>query len=241
MGRGTVAACLLLTACIAAPPAAVDSELVGVSVTCGGPAFSADVLASEGGAEEGNDPAAAALRALLDTPEALNLLPRAGWKVAVRHDDVVLFVADAPPDSEPPLVDATFERVGGAWRATGFGQCWPQADVGPDLGLASFRVAPGFELRPDATRIDVLVTERACNSGEDARGRIVKPAVVAGAESVVVVFGVRPRGGDQACPSNPETPFVLELSAPLGDRLLLDGSSVPPRDATTCPDVAMCP
>lgn len=60
-------------------------------------------------------------------------------------------------------------------------------------------------------------------------------------DSVTVTFAVRPRLGAQECPSNPETPFVLELPEPLGDRSLRDGSSVPPRDATVCPDIAICP
>jgi|GEM_PF-1168681 len=117
----------------------------------------------------------------------------------------------------------------------------PVASVGPDLGLASFRVAPNVALTADMTEIEVLVTERACNSGEDAKGRIEEPVVTVGAESVTVVFAVRPRGGAQDCPSNPETPYVMVLDEPLGDRVLLDGSEVPPRDATECADIAVCP
>jgi hypothetical protein len=37
-----------------------------------------------------------------------------------------------------------------------------------------------------------------------------------------------------------ETPYLLELSEPLGDRMLLDGAEVPPRDATTC-HARVCP
>ncbi len=116
----------------------------------------------------------------------------------------------------------------------------PVTSFGPDLGLASFRVAPDVALTADMTEIEVLVTERACNSGEDASGRIEKPVVTVGAESVTVVFSVRPRGGLQECPSNPETPYVLVLDEPLGDRVLLDGSDVAPRDATECADIAVC-
>ncbi len=116
----------------------------------------------------------------------------------------------------------------------------PVTSIGPDLGLASFRVAPDVALTADITEIEVLVTERACNSGEDASGRIEEPVVTVGAESVTVVFAVRPRGGGQDCPSNPETPYVLVLDEPLGDLVLLDGSEVPPRDATECADPPFC-
>ncbi|MGI8999064.1 MAG: hypothetical protein ACR2GO_05090 [Candidatus Limnocylindria bacterium] len=106
--------------------------------------------------------------------------------------------------------------------------------------MASFRVAPGVALDPEMTEIGVLVTEQACNSGEDAQGRILEPEIIGGADSVTVVFAVRPRGGGQDCQSNPETPFLLTLDEPLGDRQLLDGSEDPARDATTCPETGGC-
>ena len=34
------------------------------------------------------------------------------------------------------------------------------------------------------------------------------------------------------CPSNPPTPFTVDLDEPLGDRLLLDASTLPPRPIT---------
>jgi len=246
---GPIAIVLLVAACAAdvvpsasaQPPAAVDPRAVVLNVTCGGPAFPAAILGEAGDAELARSPEAAALRALLDGPEAQDLLPRSGWTLAVRDESLVVFVAPSPPGSEPPMVEVTLELTGGTWRPAGFGQCWPQADVGPNLGLASFRVAPHEELSPETEAVDVLVTERACNSGQDARGRVVRPAVILADDTVTVVFAVVPRGGMQECPSNPETPVLLELPEPLGERRLLDGSSVPPRDATTCPDIAVCP
>ena len=245
---GPVAILLLVTACAAdispsasgQPPAAVDPGAAVLNVTCGGPAFPSAILGEAGDAELAPGPEAAALRALLDGPEARDLLPRSGWTLAVRQEALVLFVAPSPPGSEPPIVQVSLELAGGSWRAEGFGQCWPQADVGPGLGLASFRVAPHEELSPETEEVDVLVTERACNSGQDARGRVVRPAVILADDTVTVVFAVVPRGGMQECPSNPETPVLLELPEPLGERRLVDGSSVPPRDATTCPDIAAC-
>jgi len=211
------------------------------SVTCGGPEFPLSVLDAPGGAENGTDPAAEALRDHLATRDMeIDWLPDAGWKEAVRTEDLVVFIADALPGSEPPLVEVSIEQRDGAWHVGGWSQCRLQADVGPDLGRASFRVAPDVELTPHMTEIEVLVTERACNSGEDASGRIEEPVVTVGAESVTVVFAVRPRGGAQTCPSNPETSDVLVLDEPLGDRVLLDGSDVPPRDATECADPPFC-
>lgn len=228
----------------ASPVSAVDPERAVLNVTCGGPGFPTAILEEPGSAERNDDPAAEALRRHLADPALAaetTWLPDTGWREAVRTDTAVTFVADAPPGTEPPLVDVNVALSEGSWKVSGWGQCWPKADVGPDLGLASFRVAPGVELAPDLTAIDVLVTEHACNSGQDARGRIVAPAVIAGMERVTVVFAVRPRAGGHDCPSNPETPFRMVLDEPLGDRALMDGSSVPPRDATTCTDTMVCP
>ena len=223
-------------------PGAVDPGTVAANVTCGGPPFPASVLTEEGNAELADGPEADALRELLDRPEAAGLLPRTGWRLAVHTDDKVVYIADVPArGDEPSLADVTLELANGTWRMFGFGQCRPVPDVGPGLGLAEFRVAPHEDLEPGVTAIDVLVTERACNSGEDASGRIVRPSILTAADSVTVVFAVRPRGGNHTCPSNPETPFILELREPLRDRVLLDGSSIPARDATTCPAIGFCP
>jgi hypothetical protein len=228
----------------AGPTEGVAPEQVMTQVTCGGsgPAFPASILDEPGGAQHDDDPAAAALRRHLDDPAMgmeVSWLPKDGWRAAIRDDAFVLFVAEVPGE-EGSLAEVTTELQGESWQVTGWGSCQPMADVGPDHGLAQFRVAPDEELTPEMTEIDVLVTERACNSGQDARGRIEEPTIVAGDETMTVVFAVRPRGGAHTCPSNPETPFLLELPEPLGERTLLDGSSVPPRDATICPDAGMC-
>jgi hypothetical protein len=78
-----------------------------------------------------------------------------------------------------------------------------------------------------STSILLLVTERACNSGQTAEGRIralVEPTDAA----VIVTVAVVPRPGDHTCQSNPPTPFVLDLPEPLGARALLDGGVEPP-------------
>jgi hypothetical protein len=208
-------------------------------VTCGGPAFDLARLDQPGNAEQVDDPAAAALRGLIfgSGPET-EWLPDAGWIEVVRTPDTAYFVA---PGGGAPFSAVSAERRDGHWAIGGWQQCRLEPEVPAGAGLAEFRVAPGEALTRETTEVDLLVTEMACNSGEDAQGRILPPQVFAGADSLTVVVTVRPRGGAQTCQGNPETPFLLELPEPLGDRLLLDGSSVPARDATTCPDAGMCP
>jgi hypothetical protein len=211
-------------------------------VSCGGPGFPISLLDEPGHAETLDDPAAEALRTRLAGSSADLLdMPDTGWREVARTDTEVRYVADALPGADPPYVEISVMRDGDEWRVAGWGQCRLQASVGPGLGLASFRVPPEFELAPDVTEVPVLVTERACNSGQDARGRIVEPRIILSDDAVTVVVAVRPREGEQDCQSNPETPHLLVLPEPLGERALLDGSEIPPRDATTCADVGFCP
>lgn len=164
--------------------------------------------------------------------------PGDGWIRAVQTEDVVLFVA---PGGGVPWSMVKVQLRDGTWNADAYGQCRLQPEIPDGVNLAVFRLAPDVELTPETTEVDLRVTETACNSGEDARGRIRVLDLVPTAESVTVLLGVVPRPGDHECPGNPETPFTLVLPEPLGDRVLLDGSSVPARDPTACPDLAVCP
>lgn len=84
---------------------------------------------------------------------------------------------------------------------------------------ASWRVAPDADIGPDTATVPLLVSEGGCASGDDARGR-VHVEVDYDSDAVVLDVRVEPLRGDQECPSNPETPYTLELDEPLGDREL---------------------
>lgn len=115
----------------------------------------------------------------------------------------------------------------GTWLLTSAGPCVPRRIDDSNLGHADLTLAE--EPSPGATSIQLLVRERACASGAPATGRIELLEVRETPDEVSVHVGVHPRGGGQTCPSNPPTPFVVELSEPLGQRRVVDGSLVPPR------------
>lgn len=219
-----------------APSSTEGSDPAISRVTCDDAAFDLALLDQPGGAENGDDPAAAALREHLASGIETEFLPAAGWIEAVRTDSRVLFIAP----SEGGLARVDMQIEGGQWRASGWGGCSLRPEIPLGMNIATFRVAPGETLTPETTDVDVLVTELACNSGEDARGRVQEPAVIRSADSVTVIFTVVARPGGHECPSNPATPFRLALPEPLGDRVLLDGSSIPARDATEC-EPNVCP
>jgi hypothetical protein len=97
---------------------------------------------------------------------------------------------------------------------------------------ASWRIDGSVD--PAATEVPLMVNENACASGRTAEGRIEEPDVDYRRDAVVVTIRVRERSGDQDCPGNPDTPYVLRLDEPVGNRALLDGGQRPPAppDAT---------
>ena len=244
--RTLVIVVILLAGCsITEPRPSGDAAAIPVPgrVSCGpvAPSFPLAVPEQDGEAHAGNDQPAAILQATLRETEGLpegERLPAEGWIRAVQTEDVVLFVA---PGGGSPWSMVKVQLRDGIWGFDASGQCRLQPEIPDGVNLAVFRLAPGVELTPETTEVDLRVTETTCNSGEDARGRGRVLDIVSRPETVTVLLGVVPRPGGHECPSNPETPFTLELPEPLGDRVLLDGSSVPARDATTCPDLAVCP
>lgn len=71
----------------------------------------------------------------------------------------------------------------------------------------------------------------ACASGEPAAGRVTLERLMEHEDRVELVIGVEtPPGDGQTCPSNPPTPFTVELDEPLGARALVDVAVYPERE-----------
>ena len=118
------------------------------------------------------------------------------------------------------------------WGVAGATNCTPMVDLG------SFTEAM-LTLDPDALpeegdeRIALLVTESACNSGKPATDRVELIELVETETTVELVIGVRPHAeGAYTCPSNPSTPFTVELDRPLADRAILNAAVVPAREVS---------
>jgi hypothetical protein len=90
-------------------------------------------------------------------------------------------------------------------------------------------------LAPETTAVQAILVEKACASGQAPEGRVGDPVIFYGPDAVIVMVPVTPLEGTQDCQGNPEFPVEITLTEPLGERTLLDGSSNPPRDATTTP------
>lgn len=109
----------------------------------------------------------------------------------------------------------------------------PDTLAEPRADFATWWLDPAREKPgPEATTIPALIVERACASGKSPDGRLLPPQVFSSADAILVTVWVVRRPGGQDCQGNPPFAIEIELTEPLGDRKLLDGSEVPPRDAT---------
>lgn len=86
---------------------------------------------------------------------------------------------------------------------------------------ASWRVDPAATLSPESEEIPILVMEADCTGGRLATGRIVAKVTYT-TESIIIDIKVNPLGaGDYTC-EGVDTPYLVELNEPLGERNLVD-------------------
>lgn len=113
------------------------------------------------------------------------------------------------------------------WMVTSWSTCALSYDVSP-LTAAEVTLDPATPPDPSSRDLALLVTERACNGGQDAEGRVRLVELVETADTVTVMIGVDRTGmdGSYTCPSNPPTPFTVTLAEPLGDRAIVNGNLV---------------
>ena len=207
-------------------------NLVDPRYTCNTLPFAPSIFDEPGNAELEDHPSAMALRTFLATPDMdADLLPDHDWYLVGRTDDIAEYIAPVPFDI--PFVEVSLAGDGaGGWGVSGWGQCRPTLLLAGGLNNAMWNVEP--DAVGATTRSFIAqVTERDCASGVSSEGRIVGPVLEPRADSLLIVFAVRPRPGSiQTCPSNPPTDVRVELTEPLGDRVLLDAWTFPFADPT---------
>lgn len=214
------------------PPDGLD--LGEIRYTCGEPpGFLPGLLDQPANAETEDHPSAAALRAAIaEAGQDIDMLPESGYWLASRDERVAEYIAAEPPGADPAFVSATIENQGGRWKLAGWGQCRP-AIVLQGLSRATWVLDPDAPApAADAMTFTALVTETECTSGQAMGGRLLRPLITYGQDSVFVVFAARPQAnqGFATCPMNPPARVVVELSEPLGDRRLLDAGVFPPAE-----------
>lgn len=151
------------------------------------------------------------------TPERLELFGRSSTE---------------PGTDAPGYAYAVFSPSGDGWDPQGLGQCAIEISAA-GYGTADWEVEqrPG----PSSTQLFLLITERACASGEAPVDRTIVPVVVNEPDRVTITVLVEPVQGGADCPGNPPHPVTVELTEPLGQRRLFDGSQFPNVEITWPP------
>jgi hypothetical protein len=129
-----------------------------------------------------------------------------GLHLAARDDTLQLTIGPAS-SSSPPLSD-------------------------PEPGdPAMWSVDPDAPPSRTASTFTARVTRLGCHGG--VPGEVLRPRVVVTDDQVVVTFTVATDVGTFTCPGNDRVPYEVDLGAPLGDRILVDGTCSPGGEAAT--------
>ena len=202
---------------------------------CQGTPVPAAVLTDGATADQLGEEAAAAL----DGASVPDIEPEQ-WRVLTETSTEVYLIRELPEprDSEGEQrthellgagwVDET-EEGGEGWQLLQHGDCALRYDLG-NLGDAIVVLDPDNPPDAASSQVHVLVTEVACAGGERADGRVRLERLAQLEDRIELVIGVETPEGDQTCPSNPPTPFTVELDEALGDRTLLDVAVYPERE-----------
>jgi len=198
----------------------------GALYTCGGASFDPRQLEGPGDLEESDSELGEALRRLLATPDGA--MTDSGWRVVHEKEDETL-VAAPSPEGEHPYVTATFTRTEGEWKPAGWGDCLPTValeDRSP--ALWSLRSDPA----PDATEVELMVTERGCSGGRELTEANTRADVQYLPDSVVITMSVDPlpdvgENGGYTCVGVSPVPITVQLEEPLSGRPLIDAGSYP--------------
>ena len=178
--------------------------------------------------DEVDHPAVEALRAELAVGGA-EPIPQGPWAVIGIDEDLATFAVLFPDD----FAYLSFERTGDRWLLSGMGTgnpCEPTVALPEGLNRVEIRLDPDSPPDPGSTSLDLLVTERECASGREMGEALQGPQVVETDRAVTVAFAaIRPDAMAVTCQGNPSTSVTIQLSKPLGDRVIYDGLFVPPK------------
>jgi hypothetical protein len=227
------------TSDVTAEPRPAATPLViadpALPLSCGGEErFPAGALGGVGQAELETDAPAAVLRSVIAEGGEPDIFPADGWHRVVSDLDTVVFVALGPGDPPWVMVEAT--RGPDGWTAGGYGACDAQPVLPAGISMADFWLDPAAPApAPGSTTLNGVIVERACANGKPPTNRVRPPIVVYEEQAVTVTVTVSEIAGGADCPSNPPVPITIELSQPLGERTILDGSVFPPRDTSGPP------
>lgn len=209
------------------PDGGVDPDLmIGCNGEMAFPLSSVDRIAPIG--DEDSEGYLEAIEPFLSGEEG-QYWPQEGWNLLWAGDENAYLIARTDNGT---LAWMYLEKDADRWKWAGSSlagdPCVLRVGTPAEFNTVNWYLDPAFsEPTQESTELHLLINERECVSGQEIGDRLRGPQVVLTADQVRIVFvAERPPGDAFECPGNPETPYVVELPEPLGDRSLMDGFDV---------------
>ena len=149
----------------------------------------------------------------------------AGWRELARSGDEVLYGRGRPPQL---LTVAVRRARGGRWKAVGVSNSRPLRASRDGVRASSWRLDPSFAPAADQSELRILVTEQSMASGALAADRLLAPELHLDADRAVLRVYVRALEGYVGRSARHETPVIIQLPEPLGERQVVDGAVYEP-------------
>lgn len=155
------------------------------------------------------------------------------WRVLNKTPDDLQLIADALPGGEPSgtFTIATFTREGDGWAPGALSSCaarWGREGL---LNVDTVEVDPSNRPSDDSTSLHLVVVDDRSPCGFGDPGSAVA-LVDESTEFVSIVVLVEPAPADTQVCSGELVPITVALAGPLGERVVVDGSTVPARPLT---------
>ena len=107
----------------------------------------------------------------------------------------------------------------------------------PEEGdVATWDIDPIRPPAPSSSTFTALVRRLGCSGG--VTGTVLRPGIEITDTEVAITFTVEADPDGRTCPGNDQVPYEVDLGQPLGERVLIDGSCLAGRAATSslCPE-----
>lgn len=195
-------------------------------LTCDEEPFPATALEGLVPLATSDHPAASTMTTMLESDDA-------DWIVLSAEPSRAMFSKyDAGASDAGSAIEVTALALlkGGTWEVSGwtFG-CDLKVGLPEGIGPVDVFADPNSPPDPNATSIDVLVSEVICTGGSEMGDRLLGPQVVETETEVILAFAAVKRPGQTYdCPTNPFVPITIELDAPLAGRRVVNGLRLPP-------------
>jgi len=158
-------------------------------------------------------------------PLPREVFPNDGWAVLTEDSSIVTLIRVDGGNA----AFVTFRKTNAGLAldgGSGSGPCALRTTLPAGLNLVEWSLDPAQPANPDASVVEVLATERACASGQPIGDRLLGPQIIETDTEILIALTAIAQAGNQTCPANPSKRVLVQLSQPIGTRVIRDGTVI---------------